>query len=130
MEFLTYKKFYERERVDALTKILSDNVVEFELTEDRESLDSLYGDKFFNQQFFVKLKKDDFKKADALLFDESAKELENVDKEHYLYNFTDEELFDILTKPDEWNEFDYQLSQRILKDRGKIINADTIDLLK
>lgn len=70
-----------------------------------------------DQQFFVKLKKNGFKKADSLLFDESSKELDNVDKEHYLYNFTDEELFDILSKADEWNEFDYQLSQRILKDR-------------
>ena len=84
----------------------------------------------FKQQFYVKLKKDDFKKADSLLLDESAKELENVDKDHYLYAFTDEELFDILSKPDEWNEFDYQLSQQILKERGKVINADTIDLLR
>ena len=130
MEFRTYKTFYEKERVDALAQILSDNGIEFELIQDRESLDSLYGDKLFNQQFFVKLKKDDFKKADSLLFDESEKELDNVDKDHYLYNFTDEELFDIISKPDEWNEFDYQLSQRILKDRGKVINSDTIDLLK
>jgi hypothetical protein len=130
MEFLTYKKFYEKEPVDALTKILSENEIEFELAEDRESLDSLYGDKLFKQQFYVKLKKDDFKKADSLLLDESAKELVNVDKDHYLYAFTDEELFDILSKPDEWNEFDYQLSQQILKERGKVINADTIDLLR
>jgi len=130
MSFLTYKTFYEKERADVLTRILSDNGIEFEITEDRESLDSLYGDKLFNQQYFVKLRKDDFKKADSLLFDASAKELNNVDKEHYLYNFTDEELFDILSKPDEWNGFDYQLSQQILKDRGKNINADVIDLLK
>ena len=130
MEFIIYKKFYEKERVSALTQILSDNGIEFQLTEDRESLDSLYGDKFFNQQFFVKIKKDDFEIVDSILLNESARELGNVDKDHYLYNFTDDELFDILSKPDEWNEFDYQLSQQILKDRGKIINADTIELLK
>jgi hypothetical protein len=130
MEFLTYKKFNEKERADVLTQVLSDNGIEFELTADRESLDSLYGDKLFKEQFFVKLKKSDFKKADSLLLEEISKDLDNVDKDHYLYNFTDEELFDILSKPDEWNDFDYQLSQRILKDRGKLINADIIDLLK
>jgi hypothetical protein len=39
-------------------------------------------------------------------------------------------LFDILSKPDEWNEFDYQLSGLILRERGKEISSDTIDLLR
>lgn len=130
MEFFTYRTFYEQERVVALTHILRDNRIEFEIIGDRDSLDSLYGDKHFSQQFFVKLKKDDFEKANSILLTISESELETVDKDHYLYGFTDEELFDILSKPDEWNEFDYQLSKAILKERGKEINADTIELLK
>src|SRR5687767_8283569 len=130
MEFLTYKKYHEQERVDALTQILTENGIEFEITEDRESLDSLYGDKHFSRQFFVKIKRDDFAKADAALAHVTIAELETVDKDHYLYGFSDEELFDILSKPDEWNEFDYQLSKKILNERGKEINTDTIELLK
>jgi hypothetical protein len=130
MEFLVYKKFYKQERVTALTQLLSEHGIDFEIAEDRESLDSLYGDKHFNRQIFIKLKRDDFAKADSLLLQESEKQLENVGKDHYLYDFTDEELFDILCKPDEWNALDYQLSKKILKERGREINADTIALLK
>jgi hypothetical protein len=130
MEFVTYKKLFERERVDALTNILNDNGIEFEIAEDRDSLDSLYGDNHLSKQFFIKIKKEDFAKADTILLSESAKELETVEKDHYLFSFTDEELFDILTKPDEWNEFDYQLAEKILKERGKDISTDTINLLK
>jgi hypothetical protein len=130
MEFITYKKFSEPERAIALTDLLSSQGIEFHLTEDRESLDSLYGDKLLNKQFFVKIKKEDFAKADTILLTESAKELETVEKDHYLFSFTDEELFDILTKPDEWNEFDYQLAKKILLERGKDISTDTVDLLR
>jgi len=130
MELLVYKRFYEKEAANELTEILVDNGVEFDLTEDKENLDSLYGDKQFSKQYFVKINGDDFKKVDSILLSLGEKELETVDKDHYLYGFTDEELFEIVSKPDEWNAFDFQLSKRILKERGIEINQVTIDLLK
>ena len=130
MGFLVYKRFYEQERASGLTEILAENGIEFEVTEDRESLDSLYGDKHFSKQYFVKISGDDFEKVDSILLSLSEKELETVDKEHYLYGFTDQELFEIVSKPDEWNEFDLQLAQKILKEKGKEIGQETIKLLK
>jgi hypothetical protein len=130
MGLLVYKRFYEQERANGLTELLADNGIEFELTEDKENLDALYGDKQFSKQYFVKIKADDFKKVDSILLNLSEKELETVDKDHYLFGFTDEELFEIISKPDEWNEFDFQLAKKILRERGKEINQNTIDLLK
>jgi len=64
MGLLVYKRFYEQERANGLTEVLADNGIEFELTEDKENLDSLYGDKQFSKEYFVKINGDDFKKAD------------------------------------------------------------------
>src|SRR5260221_4377450 len=122
MEFINYKKYYEQERADALKQILQENNIEFETEEERESLDTLYGDKHFLKQFFIKIKQEDFLKADAVLKELSLKELATVDKDHYLFEFSDEELFEIISKPDEWNEFDFELAKKILGDRGKTIN--------
>jgi hypothetical protein len=130
MGLLVYKRFYEQERATELTNILTDNGIDFEVTEDKENLDSLYGDKTFSKQYFVKIKGDDFKKADSILLKLSEQEIDTADKDHYLYGFTDEELFEIISKPDEWNPFDFQLSKKILRERGKEINQETIDLLK
>ena len=130
MEFSIYKKFYEKERADSLSKILADNGIASEMTEDGENLDSLYGDKQFSRQFFVKIKQSDFEQANAILLKLNESELETVDKDHYLFGFADEELFEILSKPDEWNEFDFLLAKKILKERGKEINTETVDLLK
>jgi hypothetical protein len=56
--------------------------------------------------------------------------LEHVSPDHYLFQFTDQELYDVLGKPDEWNELDYKLSAKILKDRGKEVDEQTIKKLK
>jgi hypothetical protein len=130
MTFLNYKKFYEQERVDALTQTLTDNEIEFEIDEERNSLDSLYGDEHFKRYFFVKLKAEDFSKVDKILLETSGKELDSVSKDHYLYGFSDEELFEILSKPDEWSELDFQLSKRILNERGKQISPERLTSLK
>lgn len=63
--------------------------------------------------------------------DKSADELlKSMNKDHYLFEFPNEELYEILTKPDEWNSFDYKLAQLILKDRDQDINEDFFHSLK
>lgn len=130
MDFLTYRKFYEQEDVDALTEVLKENGIDYEIGEDRENLNVLMGDRKLGGQYVIRLKGEDFEKADKLLSTESEKQIGSVDKDHYLFDFTDEELMDILNKPDEWNEFDYNLAMKILKDRGKQVDEKTIEILK
>jgi len=130
MEFLTFKKYNEKESAEALTNLLLRHGVAFELTQDQENLDVLYGTQPSAQFYYVKIKSDDFPKANALLLDIGNTELETVDKTHYLFEFTDDELFDILSKPDEWNALDYQLAKKILTERGREVNDEIIDSLK
>jgi hypothetical protein len=130
MELVTYKRFFEHEQVAAMVDLLKENGIEYEVTEDRESLDSLYGQKEFRQQYFVKIKKEDFKKVDSILIHHSTKDLDKVDKDHYLFSFTNDELHEILSKPDEWNEFDFLLAQRILNDRGEQVGEEKLQKLK
>lgn len=130
MEFLTYKKFTEQDQVNTLIKLLEENTIEFKTAEDRESLDSLYGNNHFSHHYYIKIRQKDFAKVDSLLLEINERELDTVDKDHYLYEFNDDELFDLLSKPDEWNELDYQLAKRILRERGKDVSSDIIQLLK
>lgn len=130
MDLITYKKFNEPDQVEYLIAILKDYEIDFEVTEDRDSLDTLYGGNHLTKHFYVKIKKEDFAKADSIILSLTEKELTSVDNDHYLFDFSDEELFDILSKPDEWNEADYILAKKILRDRGREISDDIIKLLK
>jgi predicted nucleic acid-binding protein len=130
MEFLVFKKYNERESAEALTNLLQAHGIAFEITKDRENLDVLYGDNPSSEFYYVKIRSHDFPKANALLLDIGNTDLNTVDKTHYLFEFTDDELFDILSKPDEWNALDYQLAKKILKERGREVNDETIESLK
>jgi hypothetical protein len=79
--------------------------------------------------FRIMLSPDDFTKADKILGDYYENLLNNVSKEYYLFSFSNTELIEIVRKPDEWGDLDYQLAQNILKDRGsEITEAELKDL--
>ena len=130
MEFLIFKKYNEKESAEALTSLLQAQGIAFEIVQDSENLDVLYGANPSSKFYYVKIKSIDFPKANALLLDISNTNLDTVDKTHYLFEFTDDELFDILSKPDEWNALDYQLAKKILKERGREVSDEIIESLK
>ncbi len=130
MEFAIYRKFVEEAQASEFVTLLTQHGISYELSEDRDSLDSLYGDKQFSRRYYVKIAPSDFKKVDEILEENSVVELSTVGKDHYLFTFTDEELYEILQKRDEWNEFDFALAQQILKERGKPVGHDQLDILK
>lgn len=130
MEFNTYREYTDQDQVDALVKILNDHNIQHLITKDRDSLDGLYGKDSYKHNYSIKLKPADFDRVNHILQKLGEQALETVDQDHYLFGFSDDELLDILAKPDEWNEFDYVLAKKILADRGKSISDENLNQLK
>jgi hypothetical protein len=51
--------------------------------------------------FSIYIHEDDFKKANVILEKQAEKIINNIDKDYYLFSFTNDELYDILFKKDE-----------------------------
>ena len=129
-QFLTFKRFHEEETAKDLIQKLKELNIEFEVEDNERFFDPSFAQNGANRDISIKLKPADFQVAQ--------KELENyyrfltdqVDKNYYLFEFSDEELQEIIEKPDEWGDFDYQLAQKILKDRGSKISPEQIAVLQ
>lgn len=128
-QYLTFQKFNDQGLATELADLLKENNVDF-IVDDSTGFDPTFSNSEASKEFRVKLKKENFEKANTLLLQISMKQLENVDKDYYLFDFTDEELIEIVTKPDEWGQFDYLLAQRLLKERGKEIKPELADTLR
>src|SRR4051812_30412646 len=50
----------------------------------------------------INLKSEDFPKADKILENYYKNEIENVENDYYLFQFSDDELHEIILKPFEW----------------------------
>ncbi|MEC5172758.1 MULTISPECIES: hypothetical protein [Chryseobacterium] len=128
-ELSIYRKFIYKDDALELVKILEENYIGYELTDNSSKLDSSFGGDINTKQYELKIRKDDFIEVEKIEEELVKNDLENADETYHLFDYSDEELIEIVTKKDEWNKFDYLLAQKILKERGKEINPELLNVI-
>lgn len=118
-ESITFKKFDDPALARALTNLLDENGIEYQIQEGAFSFDPTFAaSRELSTEFSVKISPADFTRATELLNASEAEDIKHVDEDYYLFSFTDSELMEILEKADEWSSFDHQLARKLLADRG------------
>lgn len=74
----------------------------------------------------IQVLQSDTELAESIISKHEETKIDNTENEHYLYGFTNVELFEILEHPDEWNKLDYDLAKEILVDRGETVDKETL----
>ena len=129
IEFVTAKKFKQKELFLEFVQILEKNAIPFQAETYSERIDSVSLSQL-PAEYSVKVPAYKYAQVYEILNELEAEHISKVDKDHYLFDFVDQELYDILAKPDEWSAFDYQLAQKILQERGKQIDKAFLASLK
>jgi hypothetical protein len=118
-EFLTYSKFYTEKQAEELSNFLKENNIEFLIEHEKELLDKIYLGNSLDALVLLKIKHEDFEKVNNLIVSKYTIDISTVDKDYYLFQFSNEELLDVMNNPEEWNYFDRALSKQILESSNK-----------
>jgi hypothetical protein len=129
-ELIQYKHFNDAALASALVDVLEEGGIEYDVKESSAVFDPAFRSSDLTVEYSVKIKPEDFERANQLLNDKEKENIGHADKDHYLFGFTDAELTDVLAKADEWSPFDYQLARKILLDRGVTINEKILTDLR
>ncbi|MBC5864028.1 hypothetical protein [Flavobacterium turcicum] len=129
-EFITFEKFNDQNSAKELGELIAEQNIEFVLVDNSLSFDPTFANNGFGKEYCIKLKKNDFEKANKILAEKSENETNEIDNDYYLLSFTDDELIEVITKSDEWNKFDISLAKKLLKDKGKEITPEKIEEIK
>jgi hypothetical protein len=130
IEYLTYKKFNNEDSAKEFAKLLSKNNITVEIDDNVKSFDPSFASNPLRREICIKLLSKDFNEAQKILEDYHKNLITDVEEDYYLFDFTDQELTEIIMKPDEWGDFDYQLAQKILNDRGLEVKPKIVTLLR
>lgn len=129
-EYLRFKLFPDKQAAEDFAEVLLQNNIDHKIEEDALVFDPSYANNPLAKDYVIGVKQRDFKAA-SLAYDEYfAKQLTGIPGDYYLYTFTNDELQEILAKPDEWGGFDYQLAQELLRQRGIEITKEETEYLK
>ena len=125
-----FRKFPTLEQATELKDLLNENGIESILADNVPPVDVTFSGNTLQNEIEIRIKQSDFKKAEDILEKNAEELIDQIDKGYYLFEFTDEELYEVLLKSDEWNAFDYTLAQKILKQRGKSVDKELLNSLK
>lgn len=127
---MTFRRFGNPEDAEDLIAILSANDITYLIEDASPTFDVTFSGNTFEKEVYIKIKQSDFESTEELLLNSTQVETTQIPKDYYLLEFSNEELIEVLMKPDEWSPIDYKLSQQILKERGKEIDSEIILTLK
>jgi hypothetical protein len=131
-DFRDFQTFASAEAAQPLLAMLAQQGILARTAFDNGQLafDPSFANNQLTSKFIVKLHLADFERAGQLLADMNEHAISQADPGHYLFTFSDEELFNLLVKPDEWSSFDVALASQLLRQRGRDISPDTLRLLR
>jgi hypothetical protein len=127
-KYSLFQTFTSQEEVLDLNLKLSEEKIRTRLHDNNSSSQTIVPTG--HKEYSISVHEDDYVEAKKILKKEISKIINEISKEHYLYDFTNEELFDILFKKDEWSELDFQLSIKILNERGEKVDKKLLKKLE
>ena len=101
-----------------------------EVSDTSAYFDPSFAHSVLSREWSVRIAPTDFTKASDELHHFYEQRLNLVPDDYYLFSFTDEELEEILRKPDEWGDLDYALANHMLHRRGKGLSDEQIHMLR
>jgi hypothetical protein len=129
-EYLRFKLFPDKATAEDFAEVLKQNGIDYQIDEDALVFDPSYANNPLSTDYAIMIKQSDFKQASHAYDEYFARQLDEVPDDYYLFSFTDDELLEILAKPDEWGSFDYQLAKDLLKKRGVDVTKEKTERLK
>lgn len=84
----------------------------------------------YSDGYILKIPDADFSKANTLLYSNIPLDASLIDPSHPLHSLSNEELKDVLAKPDEWGADNYRVALSLLSHRGVSISTQSIGQLK
>ncbi len=133
--YTLFRAFRTEEDAQFFIDILKDSDVDYKLEAYQKTSDNIYTDSFGAGEEAMGLKcllmiaEDDVEKAQIELRKHLVEYFSNANNEEntLLNEFSDDELVDVLKKPDEWNEEDVVFAQALLKKRGIEVSDETVE---
>lgn len=120
-DFKTYMSLTNLGTASDIIFVLKNRGIEYKVEDTSKNFDPSFSLNSFNKPIIIFLKPIDFEKANIALNDDLKFNKEDFDDNHFLFNFNDNELLDVIKNPEEWHPLDVKLALKILEEREIIV---------
>ncbi len=125
-----FETFPDRDHASPVLRILDESGIPYSLEENRSGFDPSFANNVVYQAWVLKLPPDRFEEARRELEEALSEQDIHLPPDHYLRDFSVEELLDVLGKADEWSEFDVVMARQMLEAQGIPISDEKVSQMR
>ena len=130
--FLPFHSFFDEYSAAETARILQANDIPIKILRKGKQFDSILVGESMSQDFELQIAGEDFERANKLLQDVMQKDVD-IDifgEDYYLFSFSEDELVDIVKKPDEWGNQDIVVAKQLLRKKGIEFSEQELQQIK
>jgi hypothetical protein len=122
-------RFYEtKEKAEEIQQFLFQQEINSKIFEHSDNLGREFVGESPSFKYELLIHEKDHRKASQLLKASALNELNDIDPNYFLFDYSNDELIEILVEQDEWSELDILISEKILSERGVIVDEEELAL--
>lgn len=125
-EFVVFRRYPTKEEAELVQQLFEEHSIVSKIAINTTDLEGTMAGASVNPKFELSLSEDDFDRADELLLAANDTQLEDLDEDYYLFQFTDDELKNVLIHSYEWSEHDIAISRKLLESRNVSIDEHAL----
>lgn len=129
-DLVEFRQLPSKELALEMMEILDGQGIPVTLSDSVAAVDLAFSSNGVGSQFMVNIRSIDFERAEQLLEAYYGANIDDLEKDYYLFGFSKEELYEILNNYDEWSTHDYAIAQTILRQQGEEIDDRLIEQKK
>jgi len=129
-EMAVFETFPDREQAAPVLRILDENGIPYVFEENRMGFDPSFANNVLYQAWVLKVPPDRLEELRKDLEEAYGQADVQLPPDHYLRDFSVEELFEVIAKADEWSEFDVVVARQMLDEKGAGLSDDEVEVMR
>jgi hypothetical protein len=129
-DFKTFMSLSEPEMAKEIAAILLSGNILHSIHDNRKDFDPGMTNNESGKSIDIQIRPQDFPKAENLINEKLELDENQIDPEHFLFGFTNDELIDVIKHADEWHPLDVKLAKHILDKNGILLSQQDLETLQ
>ncbi len=129
-DYAIFRKFPTRALAEEMQELLEEEGLDCRIGDNIPPFDITFSGSTLLHEYEIRLHPSDFNRAHEILDEWADNLLYDVDPEHFLFQYSDSDLYEVLLRPDEWSPHDYALARKILQQRGVVIDDQLVESIR
>lgn len=131
--FEVYRTFYTESDAKHLISVLQSSNIPHQIERPKPLMDAVMGGDPHSPKIFVRVRKEDFKRLNQMVEEDMLQLMTQFEGElddHFLQEYTDEELMEVLRKPESWSMDVVVVARQLLKKRGLEVSTEAMQRMR